>query len=128
MMLRNLSTVEAPAVHILIQQSWQLFGTFTFKDHEMSIARRFNMFFAWLIQSAKQFRVYFPANERPQVSNPAQPADLEKPASTRTNETRSRASGIAMPEADCVTRATSRAPAEWEKIGFSSHDAESVQN
>jgi hypothetical protein len=26
----------------------------------MSTARRFNMFFAWLRQSAKQFRVYFP--------------------------------------------------------------------
>jgi hypothetical protein len=52
--------MEAPEVHILIQQSWQLFGTFTFKDDVMSTARRFNMFFAWLRQSAKQFRVYFP--------------------------------------------------------------------
>ncbi len=52
--------MEAPEVHILIQQSWQLFGTFTFKDDVMSTARRFNMFFAWLRESAKQFRVYFP--------------------------------------------------------------------
>lgn len=52
--------MEAPEVHILIRQSWQLFGTFTFKDDVMSTARRFNMFFAWLRQSAKQFRVYFP--------------------------------------------------------------------
>jgi hypothetical protein len=36
MMLRNFSTMEAPEVHILIQQSWQLFGTFTFKDEVMS--------------------------------------------------------------------------------------------
>jgi hypothetical protein len=52
--------MEAPEVRILIQQSWQLFGTFTFRDDVMSTARRFNMFFAWLRQSAKQFRVYFP--------------------------------------------------------------------
>jgi hypothetical protein len=52
--------VEAPEVHILTKQSWQLFGTFTFKEEEMSTARRFNMFFAWLRQAAKQFRVYFP--------------------------------------------------------------------
>ena len=128
MMLRNLSTMEAPEVHILIQQSWQLFGTFTFKDQEMSIARRFNMFFAWLRQSAKQFRVYFPANERPQVSNPAQPADLDKPGNDSNERARSQASRTAMPEADCVTRATSRAHAEWKKIGFSFPDAESVQN
>jgi hypothetical protein len=54
------SLMEAPEVHILIQQSWQLFGTFIFRDEVMSTARRFNMFFAWLRQSAKQFRVYFP--------------------------------------------------------------------
>ena len=52
--------MEVPEVHILTKQSWQLFGTFTFRQEEMSTARRFNMFFAWLRQSAKQFRVYFP--------------------------------------------------------------------
>ena len=52
--------MEASEVHILIQQSWQLFGTFTFKDDVLSTARRFNMFFASLRQSAKQFRLYFP--------------------------------------------------------------------
>jgi hypothetical protein len=40
--------MEAPEVHILIKQSWQLFGTFTFRQEEMSTGRRFNMFFAWL--------------------------------------------------------------------------------
>lgn len=53
--------MEAPEVHILTKQSWQLFGTLTFLDEEMSTRRRFNMFFAWLRQSAKQFRVYFPS-------------------------------------------------------------------
>jgi hypothetical protein len=33
--------MEAPEVHILIKQSWQLFGTFTFRQEEMSTGRRF---------------------------------------------------------------------------------------
>jgi hypothetical protein len=45
-MIPKNSLMEAPEVHTLIQQSWQLFGTFTLKDDVMSTARRFNMFFA----------------------------------------------------------------------------------
>lgn len=52
--------MEAPEMFILQRQAWQMFGTLTFKEEVMSNARRLCMVFAWLRQSAKKFRLFFP--------------------------------------------------------------------
>jgi hypothetical protein len=75
--------MEAPEVHILIKQSWQLFGTFTFRQEEMSTGRPFNMFFAWLRNFGTLDNDYGHSDKNWPAAKILTSSDLLKPADVK---------------------------------------------
>lgn len=51
--------MELPEIHVLNRIRWQFFGTLTFKSERLSQRKRYHMWYAFLRQSARHFRLPF---------------------------------------------------------------------